>query len=79
MAEPEYNPLIVECLRILYRRGRAIREARERERQAAGALAADEPTDIDEPKEPKSPLDLLIEQLRREASEVTNSATDSEQ
>lgn len=27
---PEFNPVIVECLRILARRGRAIREAEER-------------------------------------------------
>ena len=79
MAEPEYNEAIVQCLRIAYRRGRAVREARERERQAAGALAEDELTDIDEPEEPKSRLDLLIERLKREARDAINSETDSEQ
>ena len=33
MHEP-FNPAIVECLRVAYRRGRAIREAREAEAEA---------------------------------------------
>lgn len=58
MAEPEYNEAIVKCLRIAYRRGRAILEAQERERQAA----ADDMSQ-DEPQKTTSPADaLLIEQ-----------------